>query len=284
MDSYCEVQTAWNNGSAAIGNATVNATGFNITCGYVNDVTQKFSLGGWQMQEGEGDTSVTYWISPTSRRVISSELNILFTQSVVLYSTISIVDSDNRLGASIKLSPPMNTSSLINQQAVVDTQSGHVISVEPDIRKTTSSWAPYSGPFDGPKDSDDFPLSMSSMSGNLFLDTWGVWYPWLPPTEIDTSHANFDLPSPFLNAGDAYLIQKLNLFLTDSGPPRPNVTLHELENALSDIVASMFWTLSRKPVGAPSSLNISTWGERAVAQRAAEMNTCSFFCSSTFLL
>ncbi|KAJ6491172.1 hypothetical protein C8R45DRAFT_1073728 [Mycena sanguinolenta] len=247
--------------NTAIGNVTVNATGFNITCGYVNDVTQKFSdyLGSdpeWDMLEGKG-----------ARGIISSTQAAYFTKSVVLYSTIPIIDSDNKLGASIKLLPPMNTSvaavqllrcsqSLVNQKAVVDSQSGHIIRVEPDIRKTISSWAPYPGPFDEPTDYDGTPLSMYSTGENLFLYAWGLWYNYLPSSDIDFSHANSDILFGF-NAADAYLIQKLNLFPTDSGPPRPNVTLHELENALSIIVASMFWTLSRKPPGAPSSLNIS---------------------------
>jgi hypothetical protein len=46
-----------------------------------------------------------------------------------------------------------------------------------------------------------------------------------------------------------YLIQKLNLLPTDAGPPRRNVTLHELENALSVIVASMFWTCECRRLG-----------------------------------
>ncbi|KAJ6491169.1 hypothetical protein C8R45DRAFT_928996 [Mycena sanguinolenta] len=269
------------NANTTIGNVTVNATGFNISCGYVHNVTQKFStswdVSRWEIRGGQGDTSVWSDINPTPHGVISSNGNAVFTRSVVLYSTVPIVDSNNKLGAPIKLSPPMNSSvaaiqllrcsqSLINQKAVVDSQSGHIITVEPDIRKTVSSWAPYSGPFDGPKDSGGYPLSISSMGGNLFLDAWGLWYPYLPTIDIDFSEANGDIGpgSLLLNSGDAYLVQKLNLFPTDSGPPRPNVTLHELENALSDIVASMFWTLSRKPSWAFSSLNLSIVNESFV--------------------
>ncbi|KAJ6482659.1 hypothetical protein C8R45DRAFT_1150174 [Mycena sanguinolenta] len=262
--------------NTAISNVTVNATGFNITCSYVNNVTQSFSAGAWNIQEGEGDTSVMYLIESTPPGIITSSApGGGFYQSIVLYSTIPIVDSDNKLGASIKLSPPMNTSvaaiqllrcsqSLVNQKAVVDSQSGHIITAEPDICKTTSSWASYPGPFDGPKDSDGYPLSIASMGGNLFLDAWALWYNWLPYIEIDMSHASTDIGGLFLNAGDAYLIQKLNLFPTDSGPSRANVTLHELENALSIIMASMFWTLSRKPPGAASSLNLSVVNESLV--------------------
>ncbi|KAJ6491072.1 hypothetical protein C8R45DRAFT_1213169 [Mycena sanguinolenta] len=275
--------------NTAIGNVTVNATGFNITCGYVNDVTQTFfgpPIALWEMREDKADTSVSYVISSTPRGVISNRLegSSDFTQSVFLYSTIRIIDSDNTLGASIELSPPMNSSvaaiqllrcsqSLVNQKAVVDSQSGDIITLEPDIRKTVSSWAPYPGPFDGPIDSDGFPFSISSTDGNLFLDAWGLWYTRLPMINIDFSHANFDIEGPSFRAGDGYLIQKLNLFPTDSGPPRANVTLHELENALSDIVASMFWTLSRKPAGAPSSVNISKVNESLVRYPDSNQST-----------
>ncbi|KAJ7306655.1 hypothetical protein DFH08DRAFT_975911 [Mycena albidolilacea] len=271
--------------NTATGNVTVNATGFNINCGYVNDVTQRsFGEDMWEFRVGKGNTSVSYSMVSTPRGIISNA-GSSFVQSVVLSSTIPIIDSDNKLGASIKLSPPMKTSvaaiqllrcsqSLVNQKAVLDSQSGRIITVEPDIRKTASFWAPYPGPFDGPTDDDHFPLSMNSMGGNLFLEAWALWYKWLPFFEIDTD-GNFGVLAPILGAADMYLVQNLTLFPTDSGPPRPNVTLHELENALSVIVASMFWTwkcnlpalhvvslfvyllVSRKPPVAPESINIS---------------------------
>ncbi|KAJ6491161.1 hypothetical protein C8R45DRAFT_1138236 [Mycena sanguinolenta] len=244
------------NANTGIGNVTVNATGFNIT----------YLLPQWEIWDG----SSSYLIWPTPRGVICAP-GSPFIQSVVFYSTIPIVDSDNMLGAPIRLSPPMNASvaaiqllrcsqSLVNQKAVVDSQSGHIITVEPDIRKTTSSWAPYPGPFDGPLVDDGYPLSMNSIGGNLFLDAWGLWYNDLSSTTTATD-GDFDFD---FSAAEAYLIQKLNLVPTDSGPPRPNVTLHELENALSVIVASMFWTLSRKAIGTPSSLNISIVNESFV--------------------
>jgi hypothetical protein len=51
------------------------------------------------------------------------------------------------------ITPPMSPSvssiqlircsqSLVRQKAVVDAQSGHILTVEPDIVKTTSTWFP----------------------------------------------------------------------------------------------------------------------------------------------
>ncbi|KAJ7123473.1 hypothetical protein C8R44DRAFT_783855 [Mycena epipterygia] len=176
---------------AGPGNATVTATGFNITCGYLTDISLAF------------DPSLSWWgkdifIANTEAGIISV-MGTDFTSSIRLYSTIPIVDSDNNEGSSVELNPPMNTSvssvqllqcsqSLVSQTAVVDSQSRQIIpgTVSPEIEKASSMWLPY-------------------------------------------------------------LIQKLNLRPTNQSHPPENVTLHQLENALSTLVASMFWTLGHIP-------------------------------------
>jgi hypothetical protein len=77
--------------------------------------------------------------------------------SIVLYSTIPIVDSTGNNGSSVALIPPMNTSvssiqifrclqSLVNQTAVVDVQTRQAVTLEPELKKTSSTWQPYTGP------------------------------------------------------------------------------------------------------------------------------------------
>jgi hypothetical protein len=44
----------------------------------------------------------------------------------------------------------------------------------------------------------------------------------------------------------SYLAQKLNLFPDIGKPAAANLTLHEVENALSELLASMFWTSKSK--------------------------------------
>ncbi|KAJ7112169.1 hypothetical protein C8R44DRAFT_798196 [Mycena epipterygia] len=241
------------NTTVAVGNVTVKATGFNISCRYINSMEVQYNSleSYWNISWGDGSSSDWSQIFFTPPGTISSRAGDLFNKSVVLYSIIPIVDSDNQRGPSINLIPPMATSvdsiqllrcsqALVNQKALVDSQSWEIITLEPDIEKDVSSWLPYAGPYDSSLNSSD--------SGNLFLDLWALWYSRLPQTLIDTrSYSTQDL----------YLIQKLNLLPTDAGPPRANVTLHELENALSVIVASMFWTLSYKPPVAPISINVS---------------------------
>ncbi|KAJ7112154.1 hypothetical protein C8R44DRAFT_882549 [Mycena epipterygia] len=241
--------------NTTVGNVTVNATGFNISCRYMNNMEVQYSSNHWEIMGGNGDSSGSYGIYPTPPGIISEPMvDYFYNNSVVLYSTIPIVDSDNQRGPSINLIPPMATSvssiqllwcsqALVNQKALVDSQSWEIITVEPDIEKNVSAWIPYAGPYDA-----------SSDSGNLFLDLWAIWYEQLPVTSIITSGLD---PLPEYSSQYLYLIQKLNLLPTDAGPLRANVTLHELENALSVIVASMFWTLSYKPAVAPLSINVS---------------------------
>ncbi|KAJ6566922.1 hypothetical protein B0H19DRAFT_1374294 [Mycena capillaripes] len=257
-----------------IGNVTVDATGFNISCGYLNDVvfTYNSSFAVWQTQVGEGNSSVNYSVPSTPRGLISSLPltwfnwpQTRFYRSLLVYSTIPIVDSNVKSGPSTKLVPPMDTSVssvyllqcsqvLVNQTAVVDVQSQKIIIVSPSIEKTVSSWAPFPGPEDGQVDADGVPLFIDSSDGNLFLDAWGHWYNYLPIGPVKT-----EWPRAFRAYGvaDLCLVQKLNLFPTDGGLPRESVTLHELENALSVIVASMFWTLGHQPPAAPGLVNLS---------------------------
>jgi hypothetical protein len=78
-------------------------------------------------------------------------------QSVMLYSTIPIIDSNGTLGPLVSLHPPMNTSistvqllqcsyTLVNQTAVVDAQSNRIQTVEPDLGKSPATWHPYTRP------------------------------------------------------------------------------------------------------------------------------------------
>ncbi|KAJ7133326.1 hypothetical protein C8R44DRAFT_849457 [Mycena epipterygia] len=225
------------------GNATVNATGCNITCGYVPEAPKlRFS-------EDDG-----WWGTKAPKPGIISEATFSSAQSVVLYSTIPIIDSAGKTGPWVKLNPSMNTSvssiqvfqcslSLVNQTAVVDAQSQQIHAVEPDFKKTVSTWRPYSGPLD----SGDSTAN-NTTTGNLFIDTWGTWYSSIPSSDFQLDYASGPGSSGLVYASvaDLYLIQKLNLPAANHNDTR-NVTLHEVENALSILVASMFWTLGHIP-------------------------------------
>ncbi|KAF8207968.1 hypothetical protein K438DRAFT_1814717 [Mycena galopus ATCC 62051] len=242
--------------NAATNDVTVDATGFNITCGYVAPV-------GVMKRETDSDFRM-YWnaTSPYNSTVVRIPLTqpgmIITLQSVlplnnaiVLYSTTPIIDSTGNTNGAWSLEPPMqvfsagidsssvNVSSvqvlqcsqtLIKQTAIVDAQSRQLLSVEPDIHKTSSAWLPSVVP---PK--LDFNLSNPE---NNFLNYWSSWYPFMPDSPLVTALQN----GSALSVGDMYLIQKLNLLPLNGSFPN-ETALHDVENALSEIVAAMFWTL-----------------------------------------
>jgi hypothetical protein len=165
------------------GTATVNASGFNVTCGYVVDVAglQSSDLNVWMTADNElvipatrkQDHSV--WNGGMSHQfvepgMISKEWRMLFPSFVIFYSTIPIVDSSFKTGPMVNLNPPMNTSissiqifqcslSLVNQTATVDAQSRQLQALGPDFKKTASIWAPYVSP-----------LNNVTTNGNSFID------------------------------------------------------------------------------------------------------------------
>ncbi|KAJ7146684.1 hypothetical protein C8R44DRAFT_757970 [Mycena epipterygia] len=144
------------------GQPIVNATGFNITCGYLTDVILDNYVAD-QSGDGLGSTWIinasnidnhTISIPETNAGIISVPGWSEAYNSMVLYSTIPIVDSGNNRGSSLNLTPPMNTSvssvqflrcfqTLVSQTAIVDSRSGQIIpgTVSPDIKKTTSAWS-----------------------------------------------------------------------------------------------------------------------------------------------
>lgn len=176
------------NTTVSSGSATVNATGFNVTCGYTPDTELRM----------KSDDGSNYWTNPTNEYTIFSTRKLIrlgvpgmflisvhiepgiiakttdggdwdSTDSIVLYSTIPIVDSSGKNGSWAKLIPPMNTSvssiqvfqcslSLVNQTAMVDAQSGKIQTVGPNFKKDYSTWMPYTAP-------------LNTTSGNLLIDS-----------------------------------------------------------------------------------------------------------------
>ncbi|KAJ6503709.1 hypothetical protein C8R45DRAFT_924052 [Mycena sanguinolenta] len=214
------------NPSTGIGAVNLNATGFNITCGYWDDISAGFSDGKYLASR---NVNGSVWTS-----------EIQFT---LLYSTTPIVDSTGNDGSSVALTPPMNTSvssiqifrclqSLVNQTAVVDVQTRQAVTLEPELKKTSSTWQPYTGP--------------PTRSNNAYIDGWAAWYTSMPRSEFPFDE-DADMWS-YVSLADLYLIEKLNLHPTNNANQAPRtVTLHDVENTLSELVASMFWILGHIP-------------------------------------
>ncbi|KAJ7135517.1 hypothetical protein C8R46DRAFT_615794 [Mycena filopes] len=255
--------------TSAPGNATVAATGFSVTCGYAVDVPElKLDVSRRRrrnIQEAQSthhliggeywaapdlvNSSNYYVIFPTDPGVISSATIYSPNNSITLYSTIPIVDSNGHSEGWFNVTDPSPSTtgtiqifqcsmSLVNQTATVDTQSNHLLSVGPDFAKTASTWGPYVAP----------PTNVTA-GANVFIDTWARWYDWMPPSNLPLKNVTDEFTqqilevSPMTSIADLYLIQKLNLPAANSTSDKLNVTLHDVENALSIVLASMFWTL-----------------------------------------
>ncbi|KAJ7662609.1 hypothetical protein DFH06DRAFT_355995 [Mycena polygramma] len=261
---------------AGVGNVSVSATGFNISCTYPTNMTVSDDLltasglkrrqnvvgvqltAPWFELQGKGIPKPFYMKRSAQYGVISAmtdspdgpgTISRAEPGPLLLFSTIPIIDSENTR-------PPMtvlNTSysqggdldavqvvhcvqRLVPQTAVVDVQSHRLIAVEPNIQKTTSTWVPQ----------DTVVENIST--GNTFLDGWAQWYLAMPPSTFPLYPPIPDLP--YLSVGASYLIEKLQMHPSTSANASAhpgNVTLHDLENALSTLVASVFWTLGHVP-------------------------------------
>ncbi|KAJ7681366.1 hypothetical protein B0H17DRAFT_1138519 [Mycena rosella] len=269
--------------TGGIDNITVSAIGFKVTCGYLPNVDLQFSPDdGYWRGTLDGANHLQFGIAATRKTsdaddidpdifaepgiiskagpVVNSSLSLAngtisventTALSVILYSTIPIVDSSYNPGPWVNLTTPMNTSvtaiqvfqcslALVVQSAILDAQSQQVFTVTPDITKTNSTWAPYAGPQDRgglAKVADD----------NLFIDMWGAWYNSMPASDFPL-HWGLGASSAYASVADIYLIQNLNLPAANNSDTR-SVPLHMVENSLSTIVASMFWTCVVRPNG-----------------------------------
>ncbi|KAJ7795066.1 hypothetical protein B0H14DRAFT_2921167 [Mycena olivaceomarginata] len=225
------------------GNVTVDATGFNITCNYLRAVTINGSTGvaihnisaGWNSNGHtvKLDGVPAYNLFPTRKMGIICPLpDERFT--------IPIMDSDNYLPRSDSQSaygylgrprffhPNLSVLTvLVNQKAVVDAQTGQILSVEPNIHKTTSTWSPQIG------------QNSTNATDNVFMQAWHWLYNYAIPESTFAVDPRGN--SGLLSVADLYLNQKLTLQRAGETVPR-TVKLHDLENALSSIIASMYWT------------------------------------------
>ncbi|KAJ7827736.1 hypothetical protein B0H13DRAFT_2438961 [Mycena leptocephala] len=223
------------------GNATVHASGFNVTCGYVVNVSE--------VQKSSDSifwTSAGYSIPATQPGMISTSLGLSSSSSIILYSTIPIMDSSFKTGPLVTVSPPMDMSvsaiqifrcslSLINQTATVDAQSQQIQTetLGPDFKKNGVDL----GAIREPTEQCD--------------NQW----------ELLDRHMG-DMMA-MASTADIYLIQKLNLPVANHNTSTLNVTLHEVENALSTIVASMFWTYSNSSGSFPPTYTAVAAGAAA---------------------
>ncbi|KAJ6537821.1 hypothetical protein B0H19DRAFT_1382511 [Mycena capillaripes] len=243
----------------ATGPANVSAKGVNVTCGYLPNLKVTPS--------NLVNSSLAWNITLPSGFLFqphSSGPNIITTQaqnfesvstpppqnsswpSMILYTTNKVMDSDGNVGFPVELNPPMGPNrtvselqflqcsrSLVTQQAEVDPHSTLVIpsSLQPILHKNTSKWTAYVDPPQNtnsnlsPLESSEWPIPMEFSSVPMSIEN-----------DDDGKFASMDL----------YLMENLGLdpVWIGSGEvssPPAVLYLHDIENALSSLLASYFW-------------------------------------------
>ncbi|KAJ7164154.1 hypothetical protein C8R46DRAFT_1036085 [Mycena filopes] len=246
-----------------VGNVTVNATGFNVTCGYPpfqnsSNAGKEFDYKWWRVnlgykavnaaaESGGRVDNFPYWIPATLAGMIRPVLSPgQLPPNLPMYSTMPIVDSSNTHPPLLKITPAMENST----------------------SKTKSVWAEYIYYNDPTKFSSintptgnefiDLAASLSTLPSQLshLFEQWSLLYAYyvpqadfsyvVNPTEWeDETTSIIDGAYGHASVADVYLLQTLNITTTNS-PYFPNktVTLHDLENALSRFLAALFWTSS----------------------------------------
>ncbi|KAJ7019086.1 hypothetical protein C8F04DRAFT_353328 [Mycena alexandri] len=234
--------------------AQVPAIGFDITCGYLTGVIAKpiDPNASWTEYNVSFPTEQLEWHSwstPGSNTIVianqlSSGIDIeLPTNSIILYTQSLISDSHGTIGPSMTV-PQSNvtvqflqcTRSLVSQTGQVDTGSRSIIpdSLSPVIQKKNSTWARYQSP--------QAANSTSLVEG----DDWAQILASFDLTDILFIPGNFWSP----DWGSIYLMQQLGLeppiSIVDQDTDTSTSTsellyLHDIENAVSNLVASTFW-------------------------------------------
>ncbi|KAJ7614512.1 hypothetical protein FB45DRAFT_255023 [Roridomyces roridus] len=232
------------------GSVRVNATGFDISCGYIpstafNATMRSVNVAGTHYFLGLTDvgviaaTTVTRSESLPYNHPSPMTFGITFPSLAVFYTFIPVLDSNNNTAPWITLDVEQAVQvfrcslTLVEQTVLVDSQSGNFTSFafKRPIEKQTSTWFPFSGQLDN--------LSTAAFADGArgFLDIWEGWYTAMP--EMISA-----IPA-VLTVADVALMQQLDLYPYNI-TFRTSIYLHEVENQLAKIVASMFWTLGHK--------------------------------------
>ncbi|KAJ7203832.1 hypothetical protein GGX14DRAFT_569876 [Mycena pura] len=239
------------------GKTKIPATGFNITCAYLPGVNTGMSSGYWNISLGtSGNFQTTVQLPSSGPNILTATSFDPPPSALIVYTTNPVVDSTQSAGAPILLTSPMGNGSvtqvqfmvcsrgLVPQQGIVDGETGLLFgpSLQPSIYKTYSSWQSYT----------DVPLP----AGDSTLLGGNAWSELIFYNPITSSSSSVGVPFSKESTDFEYLLSSVDLFLMDrlaldpswiiTGlPPSfvPVLTLHDIENALSELVATLFWII-----------------------------------------
>ncbi|KAJ7200828.1 hypothetical protein GGX14DRAFT_659562 [Mycena pura] len=233
------------------GTAEVLAVGFNITCWNVPATRIKV--------EEEGGVTETMWNKaqftvggnwPYAHiPILNNYIKIgpWVGDVITLYTTNVVLDVDGRAGSRVMLIRAGNLSlqalqcsqSLVTQRGRVRTASRVIMpeSISPNIRKDHSKWTDH-----------------TSLSGEIdnqgTLMGGGCWTQIIVNSATSTMGLNENTDPAIgrpntvwdINHAEAYLMQRLDMEPFDNNSTLGHtIYLHDIENAVSSLVASLFW-------------------------------------------
>ncbi|KAJ6475437.1 hypothetical protein C8R45DRAFT_1159470 [Mycena sanguinolenta] len=245
--------------TSAKGQAQVLALGFDVACGYLNvDINQTKPF--------FGDLEIDFTLDSTEFVTLTSgspamqpnflwvaqgsDMEPLLNKGVVISTTNIVLDSDGNQGLPVILANQpaliqetlrayLNitqiqflqcSKSVVPQSGSIDTQSNtlNFSSLVPNIVKSSSKWQEASGLDLGPQDTS---LVGSNLWENMIRGN-------------NEAFGKTPAEEPMLTTGVRYLMSALGLDpYTDKPSPEPVVLkLHDIENALSILIATLFWT------------------------------------------
>ncbi|KAJ7916393.1 hypothetical protein B0H13DRAFT_1871282 [Mycena leptocephala] len=245
--------------------AQVTAVGYNITCGYLEGVntdvkTDKEGIATWNISFPQSDTLLVHLLStvidlvqvPMSLPPLITILTLTHNDTLILFTTNVVVDSQGRTGSPVALKREMGpnstvshvqflrcTKSIVPQVAMVDSQSGKIIgsTLQPNIFKINSTWQNYTSLSFGPEEA----ALVGGVSGFRRDEHWNKLQ------SVDKFYLVNRLQADSSLICVKYLMERLNfdpswLISGVVADPVPVVALHEIENALSALAATILWT------------------------------------------
>ncbi|KAJ6602731.1 hypothetical protein DFH09DRAFT_1125418, partial [Mycena vulgaris] len=218
------------------GKGQVSAVGFNVTCAYIPDAVVEFLTPGLHSYNISFPSQGTH-ISPINAPVPNSIMIApIAGDTIILYTSNAVHDSADRMIPSEAPIPDSDVSlhflqcskSLISQTGQVSIDSREIIpsSLTPVVQKTHSAWKAY----------EAFPTSATNETTLLEGSYWSQIVSGLPLSGI-----SFNNTQVVLSWGDVYLNEQLGLNISTANSSPELLYLDDIENALSRLVASIFW-------------------------------------------
>ncbi|KAJ7818543.1 hypothetical protein B0H14DRAFT_3473778 [Mycena olivaceomarginata] len=243
-----------NNG---VGTTTVAATTINVACGYLDHSDLNVTLN-TDNKNNTYKTNLPTSIDSTSASydipIGSSELQQVSSLLVVGLNDATPTP-DRYFFSTIPSTQVFRCShSLTNGTATVQVPGGELVSLDQDPSPISrnAEWIHFTGTGSEPL-LQNWTDSLRDPQG--FIGLWGYWYSYSPPSQWIRDDGNIAMADlwakiTFLFLSDGRMDSALmyHLGLVSSKPfDRDNISLSEIEDALSNVIAEMIWTIAHVP-------------------------------------